>query len=361
MNKIAIVTLFSVLFTGCSGLNNYAKNIFSDPRNEKLVYKTDEDYSSSQIDLIIPPDLTRPNTERSLSLPEIVRNDNDKLFTVDTQLDNIKIFKQGQSMFLSVSTTDKISLWNNIKSFWLSEGFQILNEDITVASIRTNYLENLSEAQLGTVQRVVGRYVPLLVSPETRDSYSTRLVKKDSGYDIVVTHYGKEFMSDGDTEFRWQNRPRDIEFENEMTSRMFIYLGGDEARDAGLIVAKATGVRNSPSIYTDEQGLQTLFVPDIYERVYPSIVSSLEVLGVSIIENDQSEGLIKISLQDKDTSTKSFFGNLFGRNAPEELNINVDLTDQGKSTLITIENNSYTRVNTPASEELLRGLYVKLR
>ena len=184
--KITIVTLFSILLTGCSGVSNYAKNILSDPRNEKLVYKTDEDYSSSQIDLIIPPDLTQPNTQRSLSLPEIVSDDSSKLFTVDTQLDNIKIFRQGQSMFLSVSTADKITLWNNIKSFWLAEGFQILNEDITIASIRTNYLENLSEAQLGTVQRVVGRYVPLLVSPETRDSYSTRLVKKESA--VSYTH-----------------------------------------------------------------------------------------------------------------------------------------------------------------------------
>ena len=73
MNKIVTVTLFSILLTGCSGLNNYAKNILSDPRNEQLVYKTDKDYSSSQIDLIVPPDLTQPNTQRSLSLPEIVR------------------------------------------------------------------------------------------------------------------------------------------------------------------------------------------------------------------------------------------------------------------------------------------------
>ena len=77
MNRTAIVTLFSILISGCSGISNYAKNIISDPRNEKLVYKTDEDYSSSQIDLIIPPDLTQPNTQRSLSLPEIVRNDNE--------------------------------------------------------------------------------------------------------------------------------------------------------------------------------------------------------------------------------------------------------------------------------------------
>ena len=77
--------------------------------------------------------------------------------------------------------------------------------------------------------------------------------------------------------------------------------------------------------------------------IHQSLIS-LEVLGVSIIENDQSEGIIKISLQDKDASTNSFFGNLFGGNSSEELNINVDLTDQGKATLITIENNSYTRV-----------------
>ena len=298
MNRTAIVTLFSILISGCSGISNYAKNIISDPRNEKLVYKTDEDYSSSQIDLIIPPDLTQPNTQRSLSLPEIVRNDNEKLFTVDSQLNNIKILRQGQSMFLSVSTTDKISLWNSIKSFWLTEGFQILNEDITIASIRTNYLENLSEAQLGTVQRVVGRYVPLLVSPETRDSYSTRLVKKESGYDIVVTHYGKEFMSDGDTEFRWQNRPRDIEFENEMISRMFIYLGGDEAREAGYVVAKINRTTDRVLLSSDERGFQTLYVPDIYERVYPRIISSLDKLGINILSEKPSDGLILVSLSE---------------------------------------------------------------
>ena len=49
--------------------------------------------------------------------------------------------------------------------------------------MRTNYLENLSEVQLGIIQRYVGRYVPLLVSPETRDSYKTRIVKKDDTYE----------------------------------------------------------------------------------------------------------------------------------------------------------------------------------
>ena len=343
-------------------MTDYVKNIISDPRNEKLVYKTDEDYSSSQIDLVIPPNLNRPKTIDALMLPEVIDNDSDKLFTIDTKLEGIKIYKQGQDMFLSVETQDKLILWNRIKSFWLEEGFQLLSEDLTISSMKTNYLENLSEVQLGAIQRVVGRYVPLLVSPETRDSYKTRIIKKDNGFDIVVSHYGIEFMSDGDSEFRWQNRPRDNEFQNEMISRMYIYLGGNEAKNSGYIIAKTTGIRNTVSIYTDEQGLQTLYIPDIYERVYPSIVSSLDILGVKILDNNQSNGLIKISMDDKAEESKGFLAKMFSDNSSQVMNIKVTTGgDNGESTLVIIEDNSFVQIQTLASDEILRGLYVKLK
>ena len=362
MNKYFFSFLLVLTLTGCAGMSDYVKNVISDPRNEKLVYKTDEDYSSGQIDLIIPPNLSQPNTIDALSLPEVIDNDSSKLFTIDTKLEGIKLFKQGQDMFLSVQTEDKILLWERIKSFWLQEGFQILSEDLTISSMRTNYLENLSEVQLGIIQRYVGRYVPLLVSPETRDSYKTRIVKKENGFDILISHYGKEFMSDGDTEFKWQNRPRDKEFQNEMISRMYIYLGGDEAKNSGYIVARTTGIRKTVSIYTDEKGLQTLFVPDIYERVFPSVVSSLDILGVKIIEKDQTSGLIKVSLDDKEKEAKGFLSSLFGSDSSEVMNIKVDAGGEtGESTLITIEDDVFNQIQSLASDEVLRGLYVKLR
>jgi len=363
MNKnIYVFILISFLITGCSTMADYAKNIISDPRNEKLVYKTNEDYSSGQIDLILPPNLNNPDTKNSLSLPEIVENNIEKLFTIDTKLEGIKVYKQGTSMFLSVKTQDKISLWEKIKTFWRQEGFLLVNSDLTVSSMRTNYLENLSEVQLGAIQRVVGRYVPLLVSPETRDSYKTRLIKKDDGYDILITHYGKEFMSDGDSEFRWQNRARDPEFENEMINRMYIYLGGNEARETGYIVAKSTGIRNQVSIYSDDNNLQTLYVPDIYERTYPAVVTALDILGINIIDQKQSDGYIKISLNDKENRDDGFFSNIFNKSSSEILFIKLDLGGENNSaTLITIENNSFVQMDSPASEEILRGLYVKLR
>ena len=362
MSKHFISFLLLLTLSGCSSMTDYVKNITSDPRNEKLIYKTDEDYSSSQIDLVIPPNLNRPKTIDALMLPEVIDNDSDKLFTIDTKLEGIKIYKQGQDMFLSVETQDKLILWNRIKSFWLEEGFQLLREDLTISSMKTNYLENLSEVQLGAIQRVVGRYVPLLVSPETRDSYKTRIIKKDNGFDIVVSHYGKEFMSDGDSEFRWQNRPRDNEFQNEMISRMYIYLGGNEAKNSGYIIAKTTGIRNTVSIYTDEQGLQTLYIPDIYERVYPSILSSLDILGVKILDSNQSNGLIKISMDDKAEESKGFLAKMFSENSLQVMNIKVTTGgDNGESTLVVIEDNSFVQIQTLASDEILRGLYVKLR
>ena len=245
--------------------------------------------------------------------------------------------------------------------------------------------------------------MPLLVSPETRDSYSTRLIKKESGYDIVVTHYGKEFMSDGDTEFRWQNRPRDIEFENEMISRMFIYLGGDEAREAGYVVANINRATDRVLLSSDERGFQTLFIPDIYERVYPRIISSLDKLGINILSEKPSDGLILVSLsesisysaevsealskltslRDRSIITESeylekrevilsnktvkespgFFSKLFGdSNEPDTFIVRVSLSgENGQHTLVTIENKSYAQVQTSPTEELIRGLYANLR
>ena len=116
MNKYFFSFLLVLTLTGCAGMSDYVKNVISDPRNEKLVYKTDEDYSSGQIDLIIPPNLSQPNTIDALSLPEVIDNDSSKLFTIDTKLEGIKLFKQGQDMFLSAQTEDKIFLWERIKS-----------------------------------------------------------------------------------------------------------------------------------------------------------------------------------------------------------------------------------------------------
>ena len=41
MNKYLFSFLLVFALTGCAGMSDYVKNVISDPRNEKLVYKTD--------------------------------------------------------------------------------------------------------------------------------------------------------------------------------------------------------------------------------------------------------------------------------------------------------------------------------
>jgi len=349
------------MLTGCAGVQDYISGILEEDREGSVVYKRTSIYDETQFDLELPPDLINPSSPDSLSIPELANEQGMEVFTVDTELNDIKLVRSGRDSFLSLKNLDKQELWKRIQFFWQEEGFRVIDQNIALGSMKTDYLENLSEAQLGTVQRVVGRYIPLLVSPDTRDSYKTRLIEKNDAIEIVITHYGKEYMTDGENEFRWQNRARDPELETEMTSRLYIFLGGEEAKSKGLTVVKATGLRNKSSLNVDENGLHTLYIADAYERVWPRVLRSLEVLGVNIVSSDIDEGLIKISLQERFEEEDSFFNKLKFWGDTEEESFIIVLTVDQFGTSLEIQNDSFVNITTQASEEIIRGLHADLR
>ena len=154
---------------------------------------------------------------------------------------------------------------------------------------------------------------------------------------------------------------------------------------------------------SDEKGFQTLFIPDTYERVYPRIISSLDKLGINILSEKPSEGLILVSLsesisysaqvseelsqltslRDRSIITESeylekrqiilsnktvkespgFFSRFFGdKDDADTFIVRVyQGGEKGQHTLLTIENESYVQVQTSPTEELMRGLYANLR
>ena len=359
LNKYLVISTF--FLASCSTFSGYLQNLTSEEREDSIVYKTDKQYEDTQFDLIVPPDLITPRSTNVLEIPDYMDKGLD-VFTVDTPLDGIKILRSGRDSFLSLKSKNKKIIWNKLSDFWRSEGFRLVQKDYTLGSMRTGFLENLSEAQLGTVQKYVGRYIPLLVSPETRDSYSTRVIVTENTTDILITHYGKEFMSDGDTEFRWQNRPRDPEFESEMISRLYIYLGGEEAQSKGYTVIKSTGTRNKASMNVDENGIHSLFVNDIFERVWPEVIRSLETYGVKILSAEQDDGIINISLSEQERSDPSFFSSLAFWRTSENIDVfNIVLIVKQDGTLIEIQNDAYLNFTNAATEEVIRALYASLR
>ena len=363
LRNLNIYTITLTLFlTGCSGLTDYFQNIVSEDREDLVVYKTNKQYEDTQFDLLIPPDLITPSSNNVLEIPDYEGEKGIEVFTVDTALDNIKIIRSGRDSFLEVKGNDKKLIWTKLINFWRSEGFRIEQQDYTLGSMRTGFLENLSEAQLGTIQRYVGRYIPLLVSPETRDSYSSRIIVNDDSTNILVTHYGKEFMSDGDTEFRWQNRPRDQEFESEMISRLFIYLGGEEAQAKGYSLVKSTGLRNKASMNIDENGFHTLYIDDIYERVWPAIIKSLDTYGIQIISAKEENGVINVSVSEQESTDSSFLSSLnFWKSTEDTDTFNIVLLSDQEGTVIEVQNAAYLNFTNTATEEVMRALYADLR
>ncbi|MDC0089434.1 outer membrane protein assembly factor BamC [Gammaproteobacteria bacterium] len=358
---LPIIILPLLVFSGCSPITEYIDNLTSPERKDLVVYNKGKDYDDTQFDLIIPPDLINPSLKDNLEIPGYNEEGID-VFTVDTKLEGITILRSGRDSFISLKTTDKEYVWKKLSDFWLAEGFRLSKKDYMLGIMKTGFLENLSEAQLGTMQRIVGRYVPLLVAPETRDSYSTRVLLKDDSLDILITHYGKEYMSDGDTEFRWQNRPRDPEFESEMISRLYIYLGGEEAKSKGYSVVQSTGVRNKASMSIDENGFHTLYINDIYARVWPAVIKSLEVYGINILSTKEEDGLIKVSVQEKEASSSSMLDYLaFWKSSEDIDSFNIVLITTQEGTVIEIQNDMFSNITNTATEEIIRALYTDLR
>ena len=350
-----------LIFSGCSSVVEYIDNITGEERKDLLVYKPSKSYDDTQFDLMVPPDLINPGSSDTLEIPAYDDKGMD-VFTVDTKLDGISILRSGRDSFISINTSDKEYVWKKLSDFWLAEGFRLTKKDYTLGIMKTGFLENLSEAQLGTVQRIVGRYVPLLVAPETRDSYSTRVLVKDDSLDILITHYGKEYMSDGDTEFRWQNRVRDPEFESEMVSRLYIYLGGEEARSKGYSVIKSTGLRSKASMSIDENGFHTLYINDIYARVWPAVIKSLDTYGINVLSSQEEDGLIRVSVGESKASDSSILNYLaFWKSSADINSFNIVLVTSQEGTLIEIQNDLFANITNTATEEVIRALYADLR
>jgi len=358
---LPIIILPLLVFSGCSPITEYIDNLTSPERKDLVVYNKGKDYDDTQFDLIIPPDLINPSLKDNLEIPGYNEEGID-VFTVDTKLEGITILRSGRDSFISLKTTDKEYVWKKLSDFWLAEGFRLSKKDYMLGIMKTGFLENLSEAQLGTVQRIVGRYVPLLVAPETRDSYSTRVLLKDDSLDILITHYGKEYMSDGDSEFRWQNRVRDPEFESEMISRLYIYLGGEEAKSKGYSVVKSTGIRSKASMSIDENGFHTLFINDIYARVWPAVIKSLDTYGINILSTKEEDGLIRVSVQENEANSSSMLDYLAFWKSSENINsFNIVLVTSQEGTVIEIQNNMFANITNTATEEVIRALYADLR
>jgi len=345
MKKIILLSVFLVALSGCFEENKKEDNKIEviDPGSLKINYYSNKSVKS----LIIPPDLTKPNYEKSFRISEysdvkqdFVSFDNneekpEKVKIIQNKED-IKIEKSGKRRWLVVNK-DADYLWEMSRDFLKKEGFSIKNSNKKIGIMETEYLENYPEVpdqNIGIIRSMLRKALAQRYSLPIVDKYRIRIEPIEnnvseihlslSSMQEVVTNSGND-----NENTIWQVREKDVALETEMLYRLMLFLGGDEAKSKERIVnakeKKITLVSQGEGI----NGFGKLTFNLSLIETWDNLAWALDQLNIDIYDKDLKERAIYINIAR--TSDQGFFTWIFGDDAVRK-NFQIMLQPKDNST-----------------------------
>jgi len=345
MKKIILLSVFLVALSGCFEENKKEDNKIEviDPGSLKINYYSNKSVKS----LIIPPDLTKPNYEKSFRISEysdvkqdFVSFDNneekpEKVKIIQNKED-IKIEKSGKRRWLVVNK-DADYLWEMSRDFLKKEGFSIKNSNKKIGIMETEYLENYPEVpdqNIGIIRSMLRKALAQRYALPIVDKYRIRIEPIEnnvseihlslSSMQEVVTNSGND-----NENTIWQVREKDVALETEMLYRLMLFLGGDEAKSKERIVnakeKKITLVSQGEGI----NGFGKLTFNLSLIETWDNLAWALDQLNIDIYDKDLKERAIYINIAR--TSDQGFFTWIFGDDAVRK-NFQIMLQPKDNST-----------------------------
>jgi len=345
MKKIILLSVFLVALSGCFEENKKEDNKIEviDPGSLNINYYSNKSVKS----LIIPPDLTKPNYEKSFRISEysdvkqdFVSFDNneekpEKVKIIQNKED-IKIEKSGKRRWLVVNK-DADYLWEMSRDFLKKEGFSIKNSNKKIGIMETEYLENYPEVpdqNIGIIRSMLRKALAQRYALPIVDKYRIRIEPIEnnvseihlslSSMQEVVTNSGND-----NENTIWQVREKDVALETEMLYRLMLFLGGDEAKSKERIVnakeKKITLVSQGEGI----NGFGKLTFNLSLIETWDNLAWALDQLNIDIYDKDLKERAIYINIAR--TSDQGFFTWIFGDDAVRK-NFQIMLQPKDNST-----------------------------
>ena len=311
--------LSSLVLSGCSVINDTLVG-------EKIDYKSSAKKGPS---LDVPPDLSQLTRDNRYAVPGIVGD--------------VRIERSGSQRWLVVNRpADK--LWEPVRDFWKTSGFQLAIEQQDLGIIETDFAENRAKLPQDFIRNTLGRVLDTIYSTGERDKFRTRLERTASGgTEIFISHRGMVEVvtnsSGTNTSTIWQPRPADPELEAEFLRRLMVQLGVSPEQSKALIAGDAA--RQTSRIET-VNNQQVLLVDDGFDRAWRRVGLGLDRTGFTVEDRDRSKGLyfVRYVAPLSENKSSSFLGNLFSRNSatPAPLKYQIVLTAKGEMTSVTVLN-----------------------
>ena len=301
-----VVLLSAFVLTGCSS--------FSSSDDEETLGTRVINYQEVEgeiTDLIIPPDLTNPESQGDFV--SISGSSSDVQLA---KVANVEVKRDAYRRWLLVDKTPS-EIWPLAKDFLQSFGFKIKKEDEALGIIETEYLESdpdVPDSSLGGFRAMLSDVLKAKYALPIADKYRIRIEATDdkSSSEVYLSLRSiEEVVIDENT--LWQSRAKDAELETEMLLRLMVFLGSDQSAAISKIQDTAEVERLPVSVYKTKRGYATLVFPYDPPKAWAHLGWALDELDVDIEDSDPFEQSYYVNLVR--TNDKGFFSKLMGKSA----------------------------------------------
>jgi len=293
-----IIVLISLFMASCSKITDPVKKVGIG--NRILSYQADEKVGS----LVIPPDLTQPNTT-GIFVENIIIEEN---IDVVNKSSNIEVVRDKYRRWLKVDMSyDEV--WGSSKDFFRSYGFKIEKENKKIGIFETDYLEietKVPDKSLGMIRAALSKALKTQYGLPIADKYRIRIeaTENPNQTEVYLSLSSIGEVVNGALRV-WQPRNKDVELETEMLLTLMVYLGSD--KDDAIKQIENIQEEESPVYVLEaDNKYATLVFPYSKKKTWNLLGWSLDELNIDIEDRDPIEGSYYI----KSSANKGFFSNL---------------------------------------------------
>ena len=297
--KHLVVIFIALLLTSCSMVSDPIKKFGLGGR--VVNYQGDDTIDS----LVIPPDLTKPNSQ-GLFVENI--GVIDQTYKV-TEVQNVEVKRDAHRRWLLVDMPSS-EVWSLSKEFFRSFGFKIEKENQKIGILETDYLEidtKVPDKSLGVIRAALSKALNTQYGLPIADKYRIRIESlsdpNQSEVYLTLTSIGEVVKGE---QRLWQPRDKDVEVETEMLLNLMVFLGSDRSEAINKIQASNEKTESPVSVIKSESGYATLVFQYNKNQAWGYLGWALDELDVDVEDRDVIDGSYYINV----VADKGFFSKL---------------------------------------------------
>jgi len=266
-----------------------------------LNYQADDKVES----LVIPPDLTKPNSQGVFA--ENVEVEDNSYQTAKVQ--NVEVKRDNLRRWLLVDMPPS-EVWLLSKEFFKSFGFKIEKENQKIGIMETDYLEidtNVPDKSLGAIRAGLSKLLNTQYGLPIADKYRIRVESIDdpNQSEVYLTLSSIGEVVQGELRV-WQAREKDVELETEMLLHLMVFLGSDRSESINKILASNQKIESPVSVIKSESGYATLVFPYNKKQAWSYLGWGLDEMNIEVEDKDVIDGSYFINIY----ASKGFFASL---------------------------------------------------